>query len=138
MAQPLHFLVIDDDPINNMICTHTIKSVTGDTSTRCFTIPEEGIDYIEKEYIKSPDQSTAILFLDINMPSMTGWDVLKKLEEYSDLVKKNVSIYILSSSVSQQDQGLAHSNPLVTDYIIKPLTKDKLLEILKTDLHKAG
>jgi CheY-like chemotaxis protein len=134
-----HFLVIDDDPINNMICTHTIKSATGDNVTRCFTIPEEGLEYIENEFAKKGGSSPTILFLDINMPSMTGWDVLDKLKGFADQVKKNVSIYILSSSVSQLDQELAYNNPLVTDYIVKPLTKDKLLQILKnSDLRKAG
>jgi len=132
MEKPVHFLVIDDDPINNMICTHTIRSTTGDTGTRCFTVPEEGIAFIENEFVKTKDP--AILFLDINMPSMTGWDVLEKLKTVDEELIKKISIYILSSSVSQTDHELANSNPLVTDYIVKPLTKEKLLTILK-DVH---
>ncbi len=134
-----HFLVIDDDPISNMICSHTIKSATGDTTTRCFTKPEEGLNYIESEFVKPGDDTPAILFLDINMPSMTGWDVLDKLKKFEDQVKKNVAIYILSSSVSQPDRELANNNPLVTDYIVKPLTRNKLLQILQNnDLRKVG
>ena len=130
-AKPLRYIVIDDDPHNNLSCTIAIKAAIGTASVHCFTVPEEGLDYIENEYTRTKIAIPTILFLDINMPSMTGWEVLERFKEFAVPVKEQITIYILSSSVSPIDMELAHASPFVADYIIKPLTKPKMLGILE-------
>ncbi len=132
-SKPLRYIVIDDDPHNNLSCTIAIKSAVTSASIHCFTVPEEGLDYIENEYTKTRIAIPTVLFLDINMPSMTGWEVLEKFKNFPVPVKEQITIYILSSSISPIDQELAHANPFVADYIIKPLTKSKVLQIISTN-----
>ncbi len=119
------FLVIDDDPINNMICNRMIQLTLSGSTVKTFTDPGKGLEHIQIKYT-ADDAAKAILFLDINMPSMTGWDVLDKFQNFPDHLKKKVKIFMLSSSVDPQDIDRAGSSELVTGYITKSLSQDKL------------
>ncbi len=127
MAQGIlpDFLVIDDDPVNNKICNRIIQNTIAGSAVKTFTDPAEGLEHIRANYENS-DGTKAILFLDINMPSMTGWDVLAKFEGFTNEVKDRVKIFMLSSSIDPQDIERASGNPLVTGYVTKSLSKDKL------------
>lgn len=129
-SKPMRYIIIDDDPHNNLSCTIAIKSAVNNAEIHCFTSPEEGLQYIETEYAKTQEAIPTVLFLDINMPSMTGWEVLERFKDFDVPVKEQITIFILSSSVSPIDMELANNNPFVADYIIKPLTKPKVLQII--------
>ena len=73
-----------------------------------------------------------ILFLDLSMPEMTGWDWLFKFEQLPHTIKKQVTIYILTSSISSKDSERAKTNVYVKSYILKPLNKSKVLEVLES------
>jgi CheY-like chemotaxis protein len=75
------------------------------------------------------NESTSIILLDLNMPIMSGWEFLERFEELDEIIKKQVKIYILSSSVDPRDKERAGKNKDVEDYIVKPLTKEIVLEI---------
>ena len=126
------FLVIDDDPINNMVCKAAIKSATGGIIAKCFTNPLEGLKYVRNELTSSGETTPVILFLDINMPEMSGWDWLESYKDFPESIKNMITVYILSSSVSPTDIELAHSNRLVKDYLSKPINKAKVIEIMET------
>jgi len=119
------FIVIDDEAVNNMICLKIVQSTFPGAVVHTFTEPEQGLEYIIFTYLGN-DIENAVLFLDINMPILTGWDVLDKFEKYSTIIKERLKIFILSSSVDARDKQRALNNPLVTDYIPKPLSKAKL------------
>ena len=118
------FLVIDDDPVNNKICNRIIQLTIAGSAVKTFTDPGEGLEHILANYENSGTK--AILFLDINMPSMTGWDVLAKFDGFTSNIKDRVKIFMLSSSVDPQDIERARRNSLVTGYVTKSLSKDKL------------
>ena len=118
------FLVIDDDPVNNKICNRIIQLTIAGSAVKTFTDPGEGLEHILANYENSGTK--AILFLDINMPSMTGWDVLAKFDGFTSNIKDRVMIFMLSSSVDPQDIERARRNSLVTGYVTKSLSKDKL------------
>ena len=125
-----HIVVIDDDRVNNMLCTSVIKNTTGGLLPLCYTNPVEGLKYFEHEYPYTKLNVPTIVFLDINMPEMSGWEWLHKFEQLPQTIKQHIVIYMLSSSVSRKDIDLASSNTYVTAYIPKPLKKEKVLEIL--------
>ena len=122
------FIVIDDDAINNMICYKIIELTIPGSHIMTFTSPEKGVDHIRNNHLIN-DNHDAVVFLDINMPSLTGWDVLEKIESYPEPARKSLKIYMLSSSVDQQDREKADKHPLVLGYITKPLSKAKLQAI---------
>jgi CheY-like chemotaxis protein len=125
------FLIIDDDKVNNMVCKAAIKAATGGAAvSTSFTNPFDGLAYVKNELPASLQPSHTILFLDINMPEINGWEWLDKFDAFPESIKSRLSVYILSSSVSPTDIELAVTNKYVKEYLVKPLNKAKLLEIL--------
>ncbi len=124
------FLIVDDDPQNNSLSRLAIRKIMGNVPVTDFEIPESGLEYIEKEFqLITPNEKT-ILLLDINMPTMTGWEFLEAFENFNDKIKGHFQIYLLSSSVDPSDIERARSNSLVADFIEKPLNKEALERML--------
>lgn len=93
-----------------------------------FTSPEEGLSYIETT--PTPNQTHYIL-LDINMPTMTGWEFLDEYEKLTPGVKQNYTVYILSSSIDERDMERARNNSNVKGYLIKPLKLAVIEDLFK-------
>ncbi len=123
-----HFIVIDDDPINNHICSRFIEIVFQGADIKTLTHPETALEYIGIDYLNGPEKDT-ILFLDINMPFLSGWDVLNRFALLPEKIKKQFSIYMLSSSVDIEDRKRAINSPLVSGFIEKPLSIEGLQEM---------
>jgi CheY-like chemotaxis protein len=70
-----------------------------------------------------------VLFVDINMPVMNGWEFNVAFEEIKSQLGKHIILYNISSSVDLEDIKRAKSNPLVTDYLLKPLDEAYLADI---------
>lgn len=121
LTQAPTFIVVDDDPINNLLCKEVIKSEFPDAEVKTFIEPEKGLDYIKATFT-TPYDSKTILFLDINMPTMTGWEFMEQFETFDSIIKDQFRIYILSSSVNPTDIDRAHANEYVIEYLEKPLS----------------
>ena len=113
-------ILIDDDAGNNTASKIFLKRVVLETEIVAFTDPAKGLDYILTEYAIKPVKS--ILLLDINMPVISGWDVLEKFARFPDDIKKWFTIFILTSSINIDDKQRAAVHPLVSSYIEKPMT----------------
>lgn len=124
------FIAIDDDPVNNMICKLTIEMVANKPEVVTFTNPQQGFDFIVNEYGAKEEQTPTVLLLDINMPVMSGWEFLERFDNMKDTVKKLFKIYILSSSVDPRDQQRSYANKNVLKFMVKPLVKDNVMDIL--------
>ncbi len=125
ITKPPHFIIVDDDPINNFITKRLITKNYPNAEVVTFTQPEAGLQYVMSIFEK-PDNGKAILLLDINMPIMTGWQFMEHLELVGSGVNNRLLIYILSSSVDPADKKRAKVNPQINDYIVKPLTAEAL------------
>lgn len=124
------FIVIDDDPVNNRICSIIIERTFPGRKALCFTEPEEALDFISENY-KDTSERQAVLLLDINMPVLNGWDVLERIEHFPGHVRDNIAIHILSSSVDVYDKRRAGENVLVRGYIEKPLTIEHVRNLVR-------
>ncbi len=124
----IHFIIVDDNPINNLITKRIITKYSPQADMISFTEPEIGLDYVLSVLSKS-DKNNSILLLDINMPDMTGWQFMERLEHESTLVGERLLIYILSSSIDAADIERARVNPHISDFIMKPLTHDAIISI---------
>ena len=119
------FIVIDDDEFTNKICTVTLEKIDKNADIKTFLNPIEGFNHICDTY-SQPDNATAILFLDLNMPIMNGWEFLDRFDTLDETTKQRVKIYILSSSVDKRDIERAKGNKNVIHYLVKPLTKETI------------
>ncbi len=124
-------LLIDDDAGNNTVSRIFLKRVVVETEIVAFTDPVKGLEYIATEYATNPVNT--ILLLDINMPILSGWDVLGKFSDMPDEIKKYFTIFILTSSINIDDKQRAASHPLVNAYIEKPMTIGLLKSIFLND-----
>ncbi|MEP6465661.1 MAG: response regulator [Parafilimonas sp.] len=122
------YIMVDDDAINNMLCTISLKRYLGDNiQVKSFTEPELGLGFIKNEF--NDIMQRAVLLLDVNMPTMTGWEFMEEFDNLSEEVQKLISVYILSSSIDEQDKQRADSNKNIIGFISKPLTQEILISI---------
>lgn len=124
-------LLIDDDASNNTVSRIFLKRVVLETEIVAFTDPLQGLDYISSEYSARPVNT--ILLLDINMPVLSGWDVLERFSDMPGDIKKHFTIFILTSSINIEDKQKAAAHPLVNAYIEKPMTIGLLKSIFLDD-----
>ena len=130
-----HFIIVDDDYTNNFLCTKIIQLVLNEVKIHTFLTPEEGLQFFESSQ-QITEISSGVLFLDINMPTMSGWEFLEHFEKLDENVKHKIKVFILSSSVDSRDKRKAFTYGSVSDYIIKPLTKNKI-QAIYTELSAA-
>jgi CheY-like chemotaxis protein len=126
MKTPERFILVDDDPADNIIFKLCVKKTFDKCETVIFNVPEEGLAFLESEIKTLMTISPTVLFLDINMPTLSGWQFLEKYEQIESSNKDEISIYMLSSSVDNRDIEKANSHPVVKGYIVKPLSKQVL------------
>lgn len=117
-----NFVFIDDDSCHNIICALSLKKFfkPGSINITGFTNPHEGIEHLRKHVPESKEKT--VLFLDINMPALSGWDVLAKIDAMPDAVKNNLIVYMLSSTVTVSEQVRSFSFSFVKDCLEKPLS----------------
>lgn len=123
------FIIVDDDELNNLICKKAILSILPHAHIRAFTLPEEALTYLKTAY-PGPSPAKVVLFLDINMSTISGWDFLKIFDGYDISVKEFLHIYMLSSSVNPMDKVRAANNKSLWNYIEKPLTRQVVRDIV--------
>jgi CheY-like chemotaxis protein len=128
----MNVLIIDDDEINNFLCKKIMQISGYSNNIHACESVNEGIKYLKHTYSENPKNYPEALFLDINMPIRTGWDFLDEYEilcNNGDLKKMN--IYMLSSSVYEEDIKRAEENALVSQYVTKPI-ENSTLNLLKS------
>lgn len=121
------YIIIDDDEFSNFLCKTMIIRTLGDIDIKTFTVPEDGLDFIQTEYenILLP----TIILLDINMPTLTGWEFVDKFQEFGKSITEQIVIYIVSSSVDQRDKDKAAANKYIKGFLSKPLKAETILSI---------
>ncbi|HTR31701.1 MAG TPA: hypothetical protein VMH27_20655, partial [Puia sp.] len=80
-----------------------------------------------------PDALPEFIFLDLNMPVLDGWGFLEAYSAIWDKLDKNISLYILSSTISSDDIARALAYPVTKGFLIKPLDKAKMEAILQNE-----
>ena len=122
------FIVIDDDPSMLFLCELIIGRVFDKMSVVTYNNPQNAIDYFINIFSKNP--VTTVVMLDINMPELSGWDVLDLLTTLEDKIIENLTVIMLSSSIDAKDKQHATNYPLVLGYLEKPLTPARLKEVM--------
>jgi response regulator RpfG family c-di-GMP phosphodiesterase len=125
----MNIIMIDDDPIFNFIYTKMIKKLNIDAEITTHFDGKYGMEYLKNNY-KTDKQF--VIFLDINMPIMNGWEFLEEIEKL-EYVTENIAVYMVSSSTDQDDIDKARNYKYVKRFLSKPLMIETLKEILVVD-----
>lgn len=126
-------MLIDDDPTSNLIGEFVIKKFYPHAEVNSYIDPEKALLDIKSRCEAGGGKPDTCLFLDLNMPKMTGWEFLEVFQELEEDVKKCFCIYILTSSI-EDFSAEKESFPFVAGFISKPLKKEKLQEIFAKKL----
>jgi len=114
-------LLIDDDIDDNFFHERAIRKYNGEIKVVNKKSGTEALDYLNS-VIANNEEHPDLIFLDINMPQMNGWQFL---DEYNSL-RSNLSckaiIVMLSTSTNPEDIQQSKEWHFVADYITKPLT----------------
>jgi CheY-like chemotaxis protein len=97
--------------------------------TIAFTDPLQALEQL-KQWLVNATFLPEIIFLDIEMPDMNGWEFLDELHALPDTLIEKCYIIILTSSIDVDDIEKSKTYSVVRDFISKPLTTDKLKEIV--------
>lgn len=99
------------------------------------TTYENALDFLDRfSYHKVASNTVNILFVDINMPFMTGWELVEKLGKESPNFVQNNPVYIISSSASKSDRAQVKNYPFIVGYVMKPVNKQMLFSIIQKHL----
>lgn len=128
MTKFKNVLLVEDDPITILVCERIIKINHFAENVVSKSNGLEGLNFI-LNLIETNQPLPDIIFLDINMPIMNGWDFLNELAGKKNLVNKIPVVYILSSTVDPEDFKKAESYECVKKTISKPLTTSILDQI---------
>jgi CheY-like chemotaxis protein len=116
--------IVDDDPVICLI-HRKLLSVSGyDPDTKVFNDGLAAVNFLREHFDK---ETRYLIFLDLNMPVMDGWEFLNEIKDLYP--PENVRVSIVSSSVFGDDHEKAKLFPHVTDFIEKPLSAAKLQQI---------
>lgn len=114
-----NILVIDDDPVNNMITSKYLQKAG--LQATVFSNPEEALTYLKTQKEEEPD----LILLDINMPQMSGFEFLHLMEKN----KFKTDVIMLTSSINVDDRKEALKFKTIIDFWPKPLNFEKILQI---------
>ena len=117
--------IVDDDPIFIYGTKRIIKEVDFSESVMVYNNGQEAIEGLS-ELSEAEEKLPDVIFLDLNMPIMNGWEFLEEFEKLSNPNLKKTIIYIISSSVDPRDLERVKNYRQVNNYILKPITPDDL------------
>lgn len=121
-------LLIDDSYIDNLINRKILDNNHYAESITVIDSPQEAFEYIKRS-LSTGENIPEVIFLDLRMPVMNGFEFLKALDDMPGLQPGQIKIFVLSSSLDPKDIKRIKENDLVSKFIGKPLTNQILEEI---------
>ena len=129
MRQKLkNVLLVDDDEGTNFI--HKLVITESDCAEN-IVIKENGVEALNylKSAINGKYPEPDLIFLDVNMPRMNGWEFLEEFKTLPKHQKAKTVIVMLSTSLHPDDRERANNFPEISTFLPKPLSVEKVIEV---------
>lgn len=130
--QKVHFIIVDDSKLDCFITEKIIQNTGMSASIRSFVEATKALEYI-KDNPCSTDGTKTILILDIFMPLMNGFEFIEEFEKFPQTILDNYLIYMLSSSINENDINRVSNYKSVKQFINKPLKSNVLISLLNPE-----
>jgi CheY-like chemotaxis protein len=128
-------LLIDDDTATNYLNSKIVKQVDCADYIKVATSGQQALDYLSNSgtYAVNGDvyPRPDLIFLDLNMPAMNGWEFLERYRQLPDTQKGRIIMVMLTTSLNPEDQTKAHKTSEIKGFMNKPLTREMLVSILE-------
>ena len=130
-------ICIDDDQITLMLCDLVVKNTAFAKEVVMAKNGKEGLNYFSSCFSKKDadrlNEPPQLIFLDLDMPVMNGWDFLEDyLMKYADRLP-DIKVVIISSTVNPEDFARANRYDIVIDFISKPLTAEGIEDLMHNE-----
>lgn len=129
MIENLLIWLIDDDDIAKFVMKRNLKELNVQ-NIKDFSDSTEALQFLVSNFDK-PEMLPDIIFLDLNMPIIDGFQFAESFEEVNKKITKTITIYMLSASAYPKHIERAKSISEIEDYLIKPVTFLHLKELLE-------
>jgi CheY-like chemotaxis protein len=130
-AKHIVFL-IDDDNIYQYTARVILESTGLAKQIQSFYNGNDAINYFSDPKNFALETLPDVIFLDINMPIMDGWEFLEEYKQFQEKLPKPIAIYMVSSSVNSSDMQKSRSYNAVSDYLVKPVSRSKYQELMES------
>lgn len=117
-------LLIDDDMATNFIHRKIVENSSIQVDVKAITSAKEALDYLTCSgvYVNNDQVLNAgIIFLDINMPGMNGWDFMEEYKNLDEKKRARIVVVMLTTSLNPDDQATAAKFKDIATYLSKPL-----------------
>ncbi|MEM6340411.1 MAG: response regulator [Pseudomonadota bacterium] len=118
-------VLIDDNPIDQRIYEKILMRSGLVNEVIVFSLAQPALDFLRT----SPDRQIDVIFLDINMPMMDGFQFLEAATAEFDTGFTRIVVAMLTTSLNPSDKERARKFSVVREYITKPLTKQHIEDI---------
>src|ERR1700744_563688 len=126
-------LVVDDDGIFHYILKTQIRKTNLFEAT--YIDDSAFFEQYLTDVLDSIEETPDVIFLDLNMRGLNGWDMLKITERFYPLFRKHVTVYITTGSVDPEDRTRALKYSFVQDFVSKPVD-NSFIELVSERLRK--
>lgn len=123
-------LLVDDSDLDNFVHQRVIKNLGIAEKVTVVENGQEALDYLEKIYRESPLDVPELIFLDINMPIMDGWEFIEAVRG-SELISHTVIVTMLTTSTNPDDRAKAEKSYGLQGFLTKPLTTEAVELVLQ-------
>ena len=121
-------LLVDDDNITNFLNVRLIKKMNLSSEIKIANNGQEALAYLKEAKTKRiPNPS--LIFLDLNMPIMNGFEFINSIKGNKTWNKRPV-IIVLSSSENKTEINVLKDLNVVSDFLVKPLTEEKIQSVV--------
>jgi CheY-like chemotaxis protein len=140
ISQPTRYkkvLIIDDDQIDIYISERILRSALFAEDIVSKSNATDALNYL-KSIRDTPENLPCLIFLDLGMPAMDGFDFLVEFGKLEDSIRSRSKIVILSTSLNYETHAatIVQNNPMVKKFLNKPLTAEALEKIWFFDLRR--
>ncbi len=123
-------LLIDDDRATNFFNERVVAKHSGFNKVNTVQSGMAALEYLNN----IPQNLTVkpnLIFLDINMPAMNGWEFLIEFSKLDTQIREGIKVILLTTSSNPDDVRASSTNHSVDDFINKPLSPNLLDSVLK-------
>ncbi|MBN2261002.1 MAG: response regulator [Clostridiales bacterium] len=123
----INILLIEDNPGDVDLILYTFKKNRINNEIKAITSGEEALDFIFKRNNYENALSPDLIILDINLPKISGLEILKEIKSHSET--KMIPTIILTTSKSEMDILTAYEN-FASAYVVKPVEIEEFIETI--------
>jgi CheY-like chemotaxis protein len=126
--EKLNFIIVDDSKLDCFIAEKIIRNTGRGADIRSFTSAKEALEHITAN--TSNDGPRTVIIVDIQMPIMNGFEFVEEFEKLPEPIRGRYIIYMLSSSINENDLNRVQNYASIKQFLNKPLTSNMLTAIL--------